>query len=771
MDGTGDEMKFGLSLRCRRMIIHCLWIALVFSGCARSPETKEARFIEQGKRFLQSKNYARAILEFKNAVQVKPTDAEPHYQLGLAYAAAGEPGGALVCFQKAAQLNPEHTGAQLRISAYLALSNDKAYLEDAQRRAQAIVDAQPSNTEALHTLAFAELRLGKSEDAVIHLQEALDKMPNDLNSSVLLMRLKADKGDRTGAEQVLRNAIASAPNSPEPLLALGRLYLAMGRMPAAEQQFRLALKINPKFGPALLDLGMSQIHSGKKEQAEQTFRQLAAFPDKAYRPVHAIFLLDQGNSDAAIAEFARLSNEAPADLAARNRLITSYLVAGRQPEAEKVLAAALKKNAKDGDALLQRSEIFISAGKYTEAQNDLNLVLRYHSDSGEAHALLARIHQARGAVLSQRQELSEALRLSPGSLSVRLELAHLLLVSQGATAALDVLDRAFESQKRTTSFLVLHNWAILALGRTEEARKGIDQGLAVARSPEFLLQDASVKIAQKKYSAARASLEETLKREPESVSALMALSRLYGIQGQDATGLQRVREYASQRPQSAPVQYYLGNLLLKHGNPADARKAYAAAKAANPALQEANLAMARLDITEGKYDDARQSLKSLLAAKPKDSGVWMHIGWLESNQKNNAQAIEAFRKVLDIDPKNVVAMNNMAYLLASYANQPDEALKYAQQAKELSPDEPGIDDTIGWVFYQKGVYRSAVSYLENALKGNGDPAIRYHLAMAYLKVGDKRGPETLKQALKAAPDLPEAQLAQRVLAETAKTAK
>ena len=114
-------------------------------------------------------------------------------------------------------------------------------------------------------------------------------------------------------------------------------------------------------------------------------------------------------------------------------------------------------------------------------------------------------------------------------------------------------------------------------------------------------------------------------------------------------------------------------------------------------------------------------------------------------------------------PANVVALNNLAYLLGAQTGQFDEALKYAQQVKELAPDNKGVDDTIGWIMYRKGLYRSAVKYLESAAEGPPDPVVRYHLGMAYVKLGDKRGEATLRAALKSAPELPEARMAQQLL--------
>ena len=73
--------------------------------------------------------------------------------------------------------------------------------------------------------------------------------------------------------------------------------------------------------------------------------------------------------------------------------------------------------------------------------------------------------------------------------------------------------------------------------------------------------------------------------------------------------------------------------------------------------------------------------------------------------------------------------------------------------------------------YQKGLYPTAVKYFEAATAKQPSAAGKYHLAMAYLKAGDRRrGTEALNQALRLNATLPEAATAKQILAETAKEA-
>src|SRR5262249_14281050 len=109
------------------------------------------------------------------------------------------------------------------------------------------------------------------------------------------------------------------------------------------------------------------------------------------------------------------------------------------------------------------------------------------------------------------------------------------------------------------------------------------------------------------------------------------------------------------------------------------------------------------------------------------------------------------------------------FLLTDQANRPDEGLALAQRARQLDPENPDVADTIGWAFYRKGLYRSALDQLTVAAAGGGSPQVKYHLAMAYLKVGDQqKGRQVLQEALQLNPNLPEAEMARGVMRESSK---
>jgi len=88
----------------------------------------------------------------------------------------------------------------------------------------------------------------------------------------------------------------------------------------------------------------------------------------------------------------------------------------------------------------------------------------------------------------------------------------------------------------------------------------------------------------------------------------------------------------------------------------------------------------------------------------------------------------------------------------------------AQTAKAALPNEPDVNDTLGWVYVKRGLPALAIDFLGQAVAAKpNEPVYHYHLGMAHLKAGDKaRARPELQRALQlstAFPGVPEARQA------------
>lgn len=737
-------------------------IAMV--GCARSPEAKAAKYMQSGKERLAKKDYGRAMLEFKNAIQATPKNAEAYYQLGLANAAGNDLQTAVNAYRKALELDPKHKMARLRLAQLMAVAGDQYILRDAEGMLSSLLSDSEPTADTLNTLAFTELRLGKPDDAIRRLADATAKFPQELSSSVLLAQVKLASGDGKGAEEALQKLCDNLPRSADAHTILAKFYESQKRPEEAEKQLRQALTLEPNSGPALAELAKLEVSLARNGEAEQICKRLAGFEDNRYQPLYGIFLLQVGRKDEAVKEFERLTKKNPDDRTARTRLVVAYESANRSADAEKILNQALNKNSKDLDALVQRGELFLAAQQYARAEADFSEVMHLRPNSAEIRYLIAKLNQARGALLVYRQGLGEALKLNPKLLVVRLELAESFLASNNSQAALEWLNDTPDSQRDVAAVVVDRNWALWGVGDMAAMRQGIDRGLAQQRSKDLLLQDGLWKLRAGNAAGGRAALEEALKISPQDLRALSALRQSYVDQKQDVRALQKVREYAARQPKSAPVQDFLGVIEVANGDRAQARAAFTAAKMADPQFRLADLYLTQMDALEHRWADAAGRLNSILSTDPGNLTARLWLGNVEIAKGDQKAALEQFRRVVDASPGNAQALNNFAYLLAEYAKQPDQALKFAERAQELAPEKAEYADTRGWILYRKGLYPLAVKQLERAAARPGNPVWNYHLAMAYAKAGDlKRAKTCLTAALKQNPNAPEAQMARDIV--------
>ena len=158
--------------------------------------------------------------------------------------------------------------------------------------------------------------------------------------------------------------------------------------------------------------------------------------------------------------------------------------------------------------------------------------------------------------------------------------------------------------------------------------------LRLGRFPELVLQDGVLKLIEKNYDGARAAANEVLLKNPEEVRAARLLVDVYAAQKQLSLAGERLVQLVAARPNSAGLQYLLGQWQMSTGKTADARKAFEAAKTANPKLLQADFALAELDMRENRPDPAKQRLTAITTADPKNVAALLSLASLEEKAGN-----------------------------------------------------------------------------------------------------------------------------------------
>jgi Flp pilus assembly protein TadD len=144
--------------------------------------------------------------------------------------------------------------------------------------------------------------------------------------------------------------------------------------------------------------------------------------------------------------------------------------------------------------------------------------------------------------------------------------------------------------------------------------------------------------------------------------------------------------------------------------------------------------------TAGRGERSHPGVESVLAKALErhsaNADLLFAAAILRTVQERIDEATELFERVVKVAPKNVLALNNLATLLAEDPKRRREALVYIDQAIELAGRQGALLDTKGTVHLMQGDDAEAVACLEEAVDAVAtDPRYYFHLAAAYQKIG------------------------------------
>ena len=154
------------------------------------------------------------------------------------------------------------------------------------------------------------------------------------------------------------------------------------------------------------------------------------------------------------------------------------------------------------------------------------------------------------------------------------------------------------------------------------------------------------------------------------------------------------------------------------------------------------------------YEDGQYYEKSIaifnkgIALSPKDTTLLFRLGIVQDKIGKKDECIETMKRVIELEPDNASALNYLGYTYADMETNLDLAEEMVKKALSLKPEDGFITDSLGWVYYKKGLFSKAVTILEKAVElTEFDPVITEHLGDAYRKDNKpKKALEAYKKA-------------------------
>jgi tetratricopeptide (TPR) repeat protein len=167
-----------------------------------------------------------------------------------------------------------------------------------------------------------------------------------------------------------------------------------------------------------------------------------------------------------------------------------------------------------------------------------------------------------------------------------------------------------------------------------------------------------------------------------------------------------------------------------------------------PAITAAAILVASQPSAEG-LRLAEPLLAKALANHNDDPNLLAGLATLRVVQQQGQDAIQLYQKVLQLKPKDVLTMNNLATLLSEQPDKHEEALTYVEKAIQIAGPRAPLLDTKGTILVHDRRPGEAVAYLETAASdSNADPRYQLHLAEAYDQMGEvEKAREAIKKAI------------------------
>jgi tetratricopeptide (TPR) repeat protein len=215
------------------------------------------------------------------------------------------------------------------------------------------------------------------------------------------------------------------------------------------------------------------------------------------------------------------------------------------------------------------------------------------------------------------------------------------------------------------------------------------------------------------------------------------------------------------------LKFQLASVYMQMGRLPDALRLAREVQKAEPKSPAPPLLAGLVLVAQEKPQDAIEAFGQALKVKPDLASAYGGLGQAYQQLNQNDKAVDAYQRALAINGKDVVTLNNLAWIFSEVRKKPDEALPLATKAQQLAPESPNVLDTLGWVQYRRGAFAEAEKMLLKAVERSPNmAAIQFHLGMTYSKLGKRNDAiSALRRAAQLDPKLAESERIQTLVKE------
>lgn len=779
-------------MKFKIILLFSIGIILFTSSC-ENIETKSARHRKRADQYIKNSEYNKAQIELKNLLQMDPDNDSVYCELGDIYLRLKDDEHAVDAFQRAVKINPDNLKARLRMGQiYLILSHTR----EARNTAMFLLEKMPEDIDTLHLFASVQEQEKNYDAALKTLEKAAMIDPQNAVTYLFMAHINYEKGDLRAAEEKYKHAISLSPDSPMAYMGLTRLYGSQEEWIKVESTLKSMIQNSDQKDKYLIQLGFFYESKNRLAEAEKAFISATeAAPPGDVETLAALgeFYIRRENYQRATAVFEdalKIQKDNP-DILQKYAYIKFKL--NDLDESDVITDMILQKHENHVEANLLKSRILFEKKDYSNALYYIETAIKEKPDKAMAYYLKAMCILNGGANASPQDELLKvasghtgdtqlwekelamnslvkALELAPDYLPARVNLAELYIQTNNFDLAKKEIDEALKQSPDDLTVQILSGSLKMIKSDYRDAEM-IFTGI-MENHPEFppvYVKTGLLYMKTKKYVQAEEMFLKALELNPEQFDALRFL---VAVQLHNKTYSRAISfcDSLSKRIKKSPVSlaqidYVKGIVFIAEGDIFSAKKLLNSSIKNDPKFVAPHLALSELFLKENNKKQAKYHYETALQTDPKNITALMELGKIYSSENKLDTAEEYYRKVLNINPEHAYAANNLAYTLVEKDINLFDAQKLAEMAKSKRPRDPVISDTLGWIYFKRGLVAEAHKELVKSLEINPKDALaNYHLGWIYYdrKEYDKARAQ-MKKALELDPGFPGADEAKSIL--------
>ncbi|WP_317205149.1 XrtA/PEP-CTERM system TPR-repeat protein PrsT [Janthinobacterium sp.] len=630
---------------------------------------------------------------------------------------------------------------------------------------QLILRAAPDHMPSILLIGAVHLAMGASPQAEQYLRRFLAANPRHPYASKMLATLALQNGQAERAIELVAPALLNNPNDIELLSLNGEAQIRAGRFAKAAEYFEKASALAPGTAALHTSLGLSRLGMGENARAIGELERAAALSGKEPRAgvLLVMTLLRDKQYDRALAAVQALTQQLPANPLVHNLQGGVYLARTDAVAARASFEKALRIDPAYLPALENLAQLDIAEKKPEAARLRFEAALAKEPKSAALMTALAKLAASQNKPAEIRRWLERASAENPGAVPPAVALGNFYLQAGETKKALALALALQSSHPDDAAPLALRALAELTLGERTAALASYNK-LAILQpgSADLQMRIGAIHMALKNSDAALQSVRRAHALQPDMLEAQVTEVALLLLKGKQGEALKLARAVQKEHPELPAGFKMEGDILMVQNQAPAALKLYERAFGIKP-IAPLLIQIHRALILAGRGSEAGARMDSWLRAHPSDSSTRLYLAGTSLQAKDYKAAIAQFEKLLQQDPKNVVALNDLAW---AYQQEKDKrALPTAELAFREQASNPAVLDTLGWILIEQGGAARALPLLQKAVALAPESVVtRYHLGVALVKSGDKKGARSqLQQLLAENKEFPERTEAQALL--------